>query len=245
MRVIPAIDISQGQVVRLRQGRFEERTEYDEDPVALAVGWRDRGAQQLHVVDLDGALAGGACNAELVGALSAVDGLEVQVGGGLRDRAAVDAALDRGATRVVIGSLAAEDPEQVLAWMGELGTDRFVLALDVAFDDIGVPQIRTRGWTERSERSFSSVLERFLDAGLAHLLCTDVSRDGALRGPNLDLYGELMRRTPGLGLIASGGVRDTGDLSALESAGVPACVVGRALLEGVLVPEEAGCWRAA
>jgi phosphoribosylformimino-5-aminoimidazole carboxamide ribotide isomerase len=237
MELIPAIDLRDGRCVRLLKGDFARETSYDADPVDLAVRYRDAGAAWLHVVDLDGAKRGEPVSLALVERMRRASGLKVQLGGGVRKRASLEAALEV-ADRVVIGSLAVTDPATVAGWLEELGADRIALGLDVRVGADGRALIATHGWLKDSQLSLDAAIERYRDAGLKHVLCTDIDKDGALAGPNLALYRESVRRWPGIAFIASGGVRDAADLAALAETGVAAAVSGKALLEGRLTAEE-------
>jgi phosphoribosylformimino-5-aminoimidazole carboxamide ribotide isomerase len=237
MQLIPAIDLRDGRCVRLLHGDFAKETRYPVDPVELAVRYRELGARWLHVVDLDGAKRGEPVNLELIGRMRAAAGVDVQLGGGIRTRASLDQALEV-ATRAVVGSLAVSDPELVGGWLTELGPDRVTLALDVRLDDAGTPLIATHGWTRPSTLTLAAAIDRYSSAGLRHVLCTDIDRDGALTGPNTALYSGCVIRWPAIQFQASGGVRDAADLAALSAAGVAATVSGKALLEGRIKPEE-------
>jgi phosphoribosylformimino-5-aminoimidazole carboxamide ribotide isomerase len=236
MKLIPAIDIRGGRCVRLLQGDFSQETRYDADPIELAASYRDLGAEWLHVVDLDGAAAGTPANLGLVRAMRA-DGLRVQLGGGIRDASSLDRALEI-ADRIVLGSLAVTEPERVAGWLDSYGAEKLTLGFDVRIDDAGTPFVTTHGWKRTSTLTLADAIERFLPHGLVHLLCTDVSRDGALAGPNLDLYSDCVTRWPGIAVQASGGIRDVNDLVALEQTGVAGAISGKALLEGRLRPDE-------
>jgi phosphoribosylformimino-5-aminoimidazole carboxamide ribotide isomerase len=237
MELIPAIDLRNGRCVRLLKGDFARETRYDADPVDLAREYRAAGAAWLHVVDLDGAKRGEPVNLALVERMRAASGLKIQLGGGIRNRANLEAAL-AVAERAVIGSLAVGDPTSVAGWLTELGPQRFTLGLDVRIDAEGRARIATHGWTQDSATTLDEAIERYRAVGLEHVLCTDIDRDGALAGPNVELYRECVRRWPGVAFIASGGVRDAADLAALAATGVAAAVSGKALLEGRLTPEE-------
>ncbi|MCL4720406.1 MAG: 1-(5-phosphoribosyl)-5-[(5-phosphoribosylamino)methylideneamino] imidazole-4-carboxamide isomerase [Gammaproteobacteria bacterium] len=238
MEVIPAIDLLNGACVRLYQGDFARVSVYDEDPLAVAARYRAAGLPRLHVVDLDGARTGSPANLPLITALTAQSGVAVQAGGGIRDLARAQALRAAGAERVVIGSVAAEQPDTAAAWLDELGADHLVLAFDVEVPADGDPVVLTRGWATSSGLSLWHLMERFTVRGARHFLCTDIARDGTLAGPNVDLYGECMRRFPGAGVIASGGIGSVSDLRALAGTGVPAVVTGKALLDGRLTLEE-------
>ena len=237
MELIPAIDLKDGGCVRLFKGRFDAVTEYPADPVALALRYAGLGARWVHCVDLDGARDGAAGNLDLIRRMAAELPGGLQVGGGIRDRAAAQQLLDAGVGRVVIGSLAAEDPPAVIQWLAELGPEKLVLALDVNCE-ADQPMLVSRGWTERSELSLWQALERYGAAGARHVLCTDVSRDGAFTGPATDLYTECAERFPAMCFQASGGVRDAADLEALAATGASGAIVGRALLEGRISEQE-------
>jgi phosphoribosylformimino-5-aminoimidazole carboxamide ribotide isomerase len=237
MKLIPAIDLRDGRCVRLYKGDFEQETRYAVDPVELAAEYRALGAEWLHVVDLDGAKRGAPVNLPLIERMRAAAGIDVQYGGGIRDAASLDQAL-RVVTRAVIGSLAVTDPATVAGWFEKHGPERLVLALDVRLDESGTPMIATHGWTRASTLTLAAAIERYAAAGLRHVLCTDIDRDGALTGPNVDLYRDCAARWPGIAFQASGGVRNATDLAALAAAGAAAAVSGKALLEGRLTPEE-------
>jgi phosphoribosylformimino-5-aminoimidazole carboxamide ribotide isomerase len=237
MELIPAIDLRDGRCVRLLKGDFAQETRYAADPVELAVQYRDFGAGWLHIVDLDGAKRGEPVNLALIRRMQEAAGVSVQLGGGIRTRASLELALGVAA-RAVVGSLAVSDPALVSEWLAEFGPERITLALDVRLTDEGTPMVATHGWTRASTLTLAAALERFSAAGLRHVLCTDIDRDGALSGPNVALYRDCAARWPAIAFQASGGVRHAADLAALSDAGVAATVSGKALLEGRLKPEE-------
>ncbi len=237
MNIIPAIDLKGGKCVRLFKGDFNQTTEYSDDPVGVARTFSAFNVRHLHVVDLDGARTGTQSNFDIVKAITDVTPLSVQLGGGIRDRATVDRWLAAGVTRCVIGSVAVTDPDEVRRWIAEVGPDRIVLALDVRIGD-GDPYITTHGWTRSTQITLWDCIEGYLAAGLSHVLCTDVSRDGAMAGPNIDLYREVLRRYPELQLQASGGVRSIDDMQQLRDAELPAAISGKAILDGNISAEE-------
>ncbi len=238
MNVIPAIDLRGGRCVRLFQGEFDQETEYSDDPAAVAERFSKLGADRLHMVDLDGARDGKPANAELVKGIAAASPLKVQLGGGIRTRDDVQNWFGAGVDRCVIGSLAVIEPDRVRRWFEAFGADKLVLALDVRLDDNGLPMLSTHGWQETSTVSLWSCINGYREAGLKHVLCTDVSRDGAMTGPNLSLYADIVSRYPEIELQASGGVRGLSDLVALRDLGAAASITGRALLDGSLTAEE-------
>lgn len=245
MIVIPAIDLRDGLCVRLFQGDFERQTVYRDDPVELAREYRASGFDHLHVVDLDGAREGRQRNQAIVAAIAEASGMTVQVGGGIRDREALDCWLEAGVQRCVLGTIAAREIERVAGWIGEIGGERIVLALDVRGGE-AAPTVATEGWSASAALTLWQCLDAYAGCGLKHVLCTDVGLDGTLRGPNLALYREFRERYPELALQASGGVRDRRDLDALSAIGCAAAITGRAVLEGnIRSSEVATCRRGA
>lgn len=238
MELIPAIDLRGGRVVRLFQGDFDAETRYELTPAELFGRYAAAGAGRVHVVDLDGARDGAPGNRPLVEALAEQGRPRIQSGGGLRSEDALRSLFAAGVERAVVGSLAVTDPARVLGWFAAFGADRIVLALDVRLDAGGVPCVATHGWREQSALPLWRALEPYLRAGLRHVLCTDVGRDGALAGPNLDLYREAVARFPQVAWQASGGIRAATDLHDLAATGVAAAVSGKALIEGRIRPEE-------
>jgi phosphoribosylformimino-5-aminoimidazole carboxamide ribotide isomerase len=228
----PAIDVREGRVVRLAQGDYARETRYTDDPLALAMRYADEGAAWLHLVDLDAARSGGYTLAPLLQAIAADGRLQVQTGGGVRNEDDAQAILDAGAARVVVGSLAVREPARVIGWLQHFGSERIVVALDALRDDDGMWRLPVHGWTEGSGVELDALLDSYAAAGARHLLCTDISRDGMLVGPNLALYRRIADGWPALRLQASGGVREAGDVAAARDAGCAGIVLGRALLEG-------------
>jgi phosphoribosylformimino-5-aminoimidazole carboxamide ribotide isomerase len=238
MELIPAIDLREGRCVRLLKGDFAAETVYPDDPQRLLDRYRSIGARHVHVVDLDGARDGEPRNRSVILSLARQPGVRLQVGGGLRTLARVRELLDAGIERAVIGSLAVTAQDEVVAWIDEAQADRIVLALDVRIDSSGAPMLTTHGWRATSATSLWSAVERFAQVGVRHVLCTDVERDGALAGPNFDLYANAVRRFPQLQWQASGGVASAQDLAGLRECGVAAVVSGKALLENRINLEE-------
>ncbi len=238
MRLIPAIDLRGGKCVRLRQGDFSAETVFPCAPQDLLERYRSWGADWVHVVDLDAARDGAATNSATLDALAAAAKVHLQVGGGLRTRAAVEACLKRGAARAVLGSLAVSAPLEVAALVQAFGAQRVTAALDVRIDLHGTPRAATHGWREQTSICLWDAVAALMQHGVRHVLCTDVGRDGMLDGPNLELYTEAVRRYPRLEWQASGGIRDAADLHALATIGLAAAISGRALLEDRIALEE-------
>lgn len=240
--VYPAIDVREGRVVRLAQGDYARETRYEGAPLDVALRYAVQGAEWLHLVDLDAARAGGYTLAPLLGEIARHTPLKVQTGGGVRQRDDVARILDAGADRVVIGSLSVREPDTVLAWLAEFGSDRITVALDTRLDDGGVWRLPVHGWTETASETLNELATRYAEAGLRHLLCTDIARDGMLTGPNLDLYAHLRAAVPSLAVQASGGVSAVSDVEGARDAGCAGIVLGRALLEGrFTLPEALAC----
>jgi len=241
--VYPTIDVRDGRVVRLRQGDYAQETRYPDDPCALAATYAAVGSTWLHLVDLDAARAGGYTLAQLLRRIKSATGMFVQTGGGVRSVADVEALLDAGADRVVIGSLSVRSPPLVAGWIAEFGAERIVVALDTRADANGRWRLPIHGWTEvaagEEGAGLESMLASYAAAGLHHLLCTDIERDGMLSGPNCDLYRQLHALTPGIAIQASGGVRNLADVRQARAAGCSGAVLGRVLLEGRLTLAEA------
>ncbi len=237
--VYPAIDVREGRVVRLAQGDYARQTSYELDPLETARSYAAQGATWLHLVDLDAARAGGYTLTPLLREICASTGLQVQTGGGVRVRDDVEHLLAAGAARVIIGSLAVKDPEQVLEWIAKFGVDRITVALDCRQDEAGIWRLPVHGWTQTAASTLDELAVHYADAGTRHLLSTDIARDGMLSGPNSDLYAHLQAIAPALQVQASGGVRNVADVVAAKAQGCAGIVLGRALLEGKLELEEA------
>lgn len=238
MIVYPAIDLRDGVCVRLMQGRFDAVTRYDDEPAARLAAFAAAGADWAHIVDLDGAEAGRAVQHQLIGELAAAIDIRIQSGGGVRSADDIQRLLDAGVSRVVVGSLAVSDPDAVAGWLETFGPDRITLAVDVRADgDRWVPSLK--GWTQAADVDLWAALDRYPPGSAKHLLVTDVGRDGALTGPNLDLLAQIHQRRPDLWLQASGGVADLSDLTGARSVGASGAIVGRALYEGRFTVEQA------
>jgi phosphoribosylformimino-5-aminoimidazole carboxamide ribotide isomerase len=233
MILYPAMDLMDGRCVRLAQGRFDDATVYSSDPAEALAGFAAAGAEWTHVVDLDGARAGAPRQHELIAGLAASAPLKLQVAGGFRDADQIARMLDAGVGRVVIGSLAVKDPARVNQFIDRFGGDSITLALDINIVD-GTPMVATAGWTETSRQSLWDVASLYPAA--RHLLVTDISRDGMMSGPNVELLREAVERLPNLAVQASGGISSLDDLRALPTAGA---IIGKALWEGRIDLEEA------
>jgi phosphoribosylformimino-5-aminoimidazole carboxamide ribotide isomerase len=242
--IIPALDLIEGSVVRLHQGDYNQQRDYGKDPLPRLQDYQQQGAEVLHLVDLTGAKDPAARQIPLLKKLVAGVTVPVQVGGGIRSREDVRALLDAGVSRVVVGSTAVRDIEEVKQWFSEFGAQSLVLALDVRIDAAGNKHVAISGWQENSQITLEALIETYLPCGLQHVLCTDISRDGTLAGSNVELYREVCQRFPQVAFQASGGIGNLQDIANLRDSGVKGVIVGRALLEGKFTVAEAiACWQ--
>lgn len=224
---IPAIDLIEGKCVRLTQGDYATSHVYAEDPVDMARRFEDMGFTRLHLVDLDGAKSRHVVNDHVLKAITRATKLIVDFGGGVKTDDDMSRVLDAGAEMVTCGSIAVTQPDTVLGWMERYGAEHLILGADVKDGKISI-----NGWLEDSAYELMPFLQRYLDAGMMHVLCTDISRDGMLQGPATVLYSSIMKAFPHCRLIASGGVSCIEDILQLDKAGVPAVVFGKAIYEG-------------
>ena len=241
--IIPALDLIDGNVVRLHQGDYGQQRDYGNDPLLRLQDYQQQGARCCTGRSDRRQRSGRAPDPAAAQAVGGVN-VPVQVGGGIRNEQDVSALLEAGATRVVIGSTAVKQPQLVQSWFERYGADALVLALDVRIDAQGVKRVAISGWQEDSDATLEQVVEQFLPYGLKHVLCTDISRDGTLAGSNVALYQEISRRYPQVAFRASGGIGNLDDIAQLRGSGVAGVIVGRALLEGKFSVEEAiACWQ--
>lgn len=241
--IIPAIDLIDGQVVRLYQGDYNQQTTFEYSPLAQLQSYQDQGATWLHIVDLTGAKDPAKRQIKLIGEL--VNGLEanIQVGGGIRSEQQVAELLEIGVKRVVIGSLAVKETALVQSWFKKYGSDAICLALDVNINDQGEKIVAVSGWQSGGGKTLESLVEAFKPYGLKHALVTDISRDGTLKGSNTHLYQEIASNYPDIQWQASGGIASLDDVAAVRDSGASGIIVGKALLiENFTVTEAMTCW---
>ena len=227
MELIPAIDIIDGQCVRLTKGDYAQKTVYRNHPWEVAKEFETYGFKRLHVVDLDGAKAKHIVNSEVLQKITTETSLTVDFGGGIKTDEDIEKAFASGAQMVTVGSIAVTNPELFLSWIKKYGADRMILGADVRNGKISI-----NGWKEDSSEDLLPFLRKYVDAGVTNVLCTEISKDGTLQGPAIDLYKRIMQEYPNLHLIASGGVSSIDDFKSLEAAGIPAVVFGKAIYEG-------------
>jgi phosphoribosylformimino-5-aminoimidazole carboxamide ribotide isomerase len=229
MQIYPAIDLYNGKCVRLYQGKFNQQTVYDE-PIKVAEIYSLQGAKWLHVIDLDAAKDSSKNQLALVKQLLANNALNIQYGGGIRTAKQIEKLLNLKLARVIIGSMAVKEPKLVVDWLKVFGAEKIVLALDIK-NIADISYVATEGWQKLSNTTLFDLLDYYVEAGLIHLLCTDISRDGTLNGPNIELYSKILQKFPNLQLQASGGISSLKDLQNLKKFNVPGAIIGRALYE--------------
>lgn len=233
MIIIPAIDIINGQCVRLTKGDYDTKKVYNESPVEVAKAFEGAGLSHVHVVDLDGARAQHIVNAKVLEEIATQTSLQVDFGGGIKSETDLQTAFDCGASQVTLGSIAVSDPELVLEWLGKFGVDQFILGADAKNR-----RVATHGWEQDSGIDVIEFVKDYTQKGFEYVLCTDVAKDGMLAGPSLELYYELMEELPEIALIASGGVTSMDDIYQCAEFGCAAVVVGKAIYEGKIALKE-------
>lgn len=229
MKIIPAIDLIDGQCVRLTKGDYNTKKVYHADPVEMAKKFEGFGFDRLHLVDLDGAKIGKVINLPILEAICKETTLRVDFGGGVKTNEDIQHVFDAGAYQVNIGSLAVKDPLKVQGWIGQYGAEAIILGADAKDRRIAI-----NGWLETSPLDLFDFIESYYKIGVRNVLCTDISKDGMMKGPAFKLYNEIMVRFPDLKLIASGGVSNIEDIKELKKNGIPSVVVGKAIYEGRL-----------
>ncbi len=227
IELIPAIDIINGQCVRLTKGDYDQKTVYRDSPAEVAQEFESFGFKRLHVVDLDGAKSKHIVNTDVLRQIVLQTHLCVDFGGGIKTDNDIETAFANGAEMVTVGSIAVTNPDLFISWLQIYGADRLILGADVRNGKISI-----NGWKEDSTEDLLPFLKKYIDAGVKNVLCTEISKDGTLQGPAIDLYKRVMQEYPDLHLIASGGVSSIDDIRALDAAGIPAVVFGKAIYEG-------------
>lgn len=238
IELIPAIDIINGQCVRLTKGDYDQKTVYRDAPAEVASEFEQIGFKRLHVVDLDGAKSKHIVNDAVLKAITTDTSLTVDFGGGIKTDEDIEKAFAAGASMVTIGSIAVTQPDIFLGWLDKYGAERMILGADVRHGKISI-----NGWKEDSSEDLLPFLKRYVDAGVRNVLCTEISKDGTLAGPAIDLYKQILEAYPELHLIASGGVSSKEDIMALNEAGIPAVVFGKAIYEGKINLKELWDWQ--
>ena len=238
IELIPAIDIIDGQCVRLTKGDYDQKTIYRDSPAEVAKEFESFGFSRLHVVDLDGAKSHHIVNCPVLRRISTETRLTIDFGGGIKTDEDIEKAFAAGASMVTVGSIAVTQPDLFMGWLEKYGPQRMILGADVRHDKISI-----NGWKEDSSEDLLPFLRKYIDAGVCNVLCTEISKDGTLAGPAIDLYKQVMDAYPELHLIASGGVSSIDDIKALDKAGIPAVVFGKAIYEGKINLKELWDWQ--
>lgn len=237
MELIPAIDLIDGCCVRLTQGDYADRKVYGQNPVDMAKMYADCGVARLHVVDLDGAKAKEPCNLRVLERLANETSLDIEWGGGIKSSDALRSAIDAGANRVICGSVAVDNSELFASWLQEYGADHIILGADVRGRNVA-----THGWLKETEVTIDSIIEQFHPFGLKQLICTDISKDGMLQGPNFPLYVELKEKYPMVNTTLSGGISSMADIDKAASLGLHSVIIGKAIYEGRITLNDLKQW---
>ncbi len=226
MTIIPAIDIIDGKCVRLSQGDFATSKIYNEDPLEVAKKFEDAGLKRLHLVDLEGAKTGKSKNIKVLEKIATKTSLLIDFSGGIQTQDQVEIAFDAGANWITVGSMAVKNPTTVLEWSNLFHADRFIISGDVKEEIIMI-----KGWTEATDMTVYNLLDKYKSSGIRQFMCTDISCDGMLQGPSVELYKKIIQLKPSMEIIASGGVSTLKDLELLNEAGCSAAIVGKAFYE--------------
>lgn len=227
IKIVPAIDMIDGKCVRLTQGNYDAKKIYNEDPVEVAKEFEDYGIRRLHVVDLDGAKAGRIINYRTLERIASRTSLIIDFGGGVKSEDDLVIAFESGAQMVTGGSIAVKNPDEFTRWINKYGSDRIILGADAKDKKIAVG-----GWEETTSVDLIPFIKDYHEKGIVSVICTDISKDGMLQGPSIDLYKEIMDNIPYIKLIASGGVSNIADIELLQEMGIPSVIVGKAIYEG-------------
>jgi phosphoribosylformimino-5-aminoimidazole carboxamide ribotide isomerase len=233
MTIIPAIDIINGKCIRLTHGDFTKQKIYNDDPVAVAKQFADAGLQRLHVVDLDGAKSGKISNLAVLEKISAATNMVIDFGGGIKNIEDVESVLNAGASIVTIGSLAVKQPAVLEEWLLEFGAEKFLIGADVLDE-----KIKITGWLEDGGINIFDFVGKLISLGVTNIFCTDISKDGAMQGPSIDLYKKIIEQHPEINLIASGGVSNIDDVVELKNIGCAGAIIGKAIYENLVTLEE-------
>lgn len=227
MEIIPAIDIIDGKCVRLTQGDYSKKTIYNKNPLDVAKQFEDAEIMRLHLVDLDGAKAGAVKNWKVLESIAGKTSLVIDFGGGIKTQTDVSIVLESGATYATVGSIAVKDETAFTTWLEKFGANKFILGADVKDEKIAVA-----GWIETTDIWIYDFIEKYVNKGVQQIFCTDVSKDGKLEGPSLDLYKNIISKFPDLHFIASGGVSSLHDVDELQQIGCKGVIIGKAIYEG-------------
>ena len=235
--LIPAIDLIEGRCVRLTQGDYADKKVYEQEPVDMAKMYADCGVRRLHVVDLDGAKAKEPCNLRVLERLATETSLDIEWGGGIKSTEALRSAINAGANRVICGSVAVDNAELFASWLQNYGAEHVILGADVRGRNVA-----THGWLKESQVTIDNIIEQFLPFGLKQLICTDISKDGMLQGPNFPLYVELKEKYPTVDTTLSGGISSMDDIRKAAELGLHSVIIGKAIYEGRITLKDLELW---
>lgn len=227
MEIIPAIDIIEGKCVRLTHGDYSQKKIYSKHPLDVAKNFEDAGLKRLHLVDLDGAKVGSVKNWKVLEIISAKTSISIDFGGGIKTQKDVEIVFNSGATFATIGSMAVKEEATFTDWLQKFGAHKFILGADVKNEKITIS-----AWTEQTEIWIYDFMQKYIDKGITQIFCTDVAKDGALQGPSMELYKNIIEKFPQLHFIASGGVSSIDDVYSLQDAGCAGVIIGKAIYEG-------------
>lgn len=233
IEIIPAIDIIDGQCVRLTKGDYNQKSKYYDDPLEIALKFQDAGLRRLHVVDLDGAKSSAPVNLKVLERLASKTNMDIQYGGGIKSSASIKTVFDNGANRAICGSIAITAPDMFRTWLEEFGEEHIILGADIK-DGV----IATHGWLESSEVTADELIRKFVPYGLSQVICTDISCDGTLQGPNFGLYKTLQAQFEDINITVSGGISSMNDIVKLNDLGMKSVITGKAIYENKITLEE-------
>ncbi len=225
--IIPAIDIIDGECVRLTRGDYNQKSSYYKDPLEVALRYEECGVKRLHMVDLDGAKSKHPLNLKVVERVATRTSLDIQLGGGIKSSDALRDVFNAGASRAICGSVAVTNPELFEQWLAEFGEKKIILGADTKDGKVAIS-----GWLESSEVGVEQIIERFAPAGLSQVICTDIAKDGMLQGPSTPLYIALQERFSNIDITVSGGISSLEDIISLNEHGLRSVIVGKAIYEG-------------
>ena len=235
--IIPAIDLIDGRCVRLTQGDYGQKKEYSADPFDMAKQYEDCGVSRLHIVDLDGAKAKQPCNLRTLEKIASSTSLDIEWGGGIKDSVSLRSALDAGAGRIICGSVAVDNRQEFLSWLSEFGSSKIILGADVRDG-----KVATHGWLKDSGLTLAELMDWYVPAGLTQMICTDISKDGMLQGPDFEFYVDLKRAFPTVDVTLSGGISCMADIEKAAQLELHSVIVGKAIYEGRISLKEIESW---
>lgn len=235
--IIPAIDLIDGRCVRLTQGDYDQKKEYSADPLDMAKQYEDCGVSRLHIVDLDGAKAKQPCNLRTLEKIASGTSLDIEWGGGIKDSVSLRSALDAGAGRIICGSVAVDNRQEFLTWLSEFGSSKIILGADVKDG-----KVATHGWLKDSGLTLAELMDWYVPAGLTQMICTDISKDGMLQGPDFEFYVDLKRAFPTVDVTLSGGISCMADIEKAAQLELHSVIVGKAIYEGRISLKEIESW---